>query len=320
MAISGGGNSYDITMGYWDGAPYQGNPCEPLFNDGWFSRVDFIIGINDGGNLSITYAMQQTGSRNYLGEELYFYFPDGNQLAVGTETICWGNLYTTPTITKVIHLTPGTSDSTTLAVTLRGGVNAETEIQAQIHLEVCTCPIAPLTPLSAEDQLFEDSEHRWDETKLTSSMKTALDCLRTKVQNLGGTFDASQGSAYRTSGYQRHLGEVWDKYFALHGKHIPGCDALTASINAEWSKHNIAYHPAPPNGPHTRGVAFDATISGVQQDSLACQCLLWRPKKCPTLVLKDGKLVPKNMYVDLPHFELLGGRPCPSFGPCPPVP
>src|SRR5437867_12137836 len=98
---------------------------------------------------------------------------------------------------------------------------------------------------------------------LTTEMRAALDCFRTKVL-AGGVFDISKGSAYRTPGYQAHLQEVWDKYELLKDKNIPDCQALKDQLAYEIgpNKHALATRPGDPGrSPHPRGLAFDATVT-----------------------------------------------------------
>jgi hypothetical protein len=90
-------------------------------------------------------------------------------------------------------------------------------------------------------------------------------------------------SAYRPAEYQEHLREVWDKWSALRNNNAPECRNLKATVRAEYIRHQLldTQRPAPPNGQHTVGNAFDATISGLPpgetQDTVADFCNMRRP-------------------------------------------
>ena len=88
----------------------------------------------------------------------------------------------------------------------------------------------------------------------------ALDLFQTKVQAVGGTIELK--SAYRPAAYQAHLQDVWYKWMQLKGNHDPGCQDLRAQVQQEFLRHHLieSQHPVTVSD-HTRGLAFDATVS-----------------------------------------------------------
>jgi hypothetical protein len=115
--------------------------------------------------------------------------------------------------------------------------------------------------------------------------------FRRLVTSVGGTFDLK--SAYRPLAYQEHLQQVWFKWMReLRFNRQPGCQALRAQVNDEFTRHKLMPTQMPvTDSDHTRGLAFDAAVMmprpvhttakkrrvSVSLDRLALQAGLRRP-------------------------------------------
>jgi D-alanyl-D-alanine dipeptidase len=91
-------------------------------------------------------------------------------------------------------------------------------------------------------------------------MAEALEKFRKLVASAGGTFDLK--SAYRPLAYQEHLQQVWFKWMReLRFNRQPGCQALRAQVNEEFTRHKLMPTQMPvTDSDHTRGIAFDAAV------------------------------------------------------------
>jgi len=113
----------------------------------------------------------------------------------------------------------------------------------------------------------------------------AMNCLIAKVKGKNDPGKTIQiTSAYRSEEYQQHLRDIWN-WQAGPGQLLSGwfeaeCfDVLRAFIN-ERSLHGKIGEPAREICNHTRGLAFDATVKGVEDvDTLAAECKLERTLK-----------------------------------------
>ena len=112
-----------------------------------------------------------------------------------------------------------------------------------------------------------------------------LVCLKNQVAATGGSYELL--SAYRPTGYQRHLREVWDTWEKLQRHPEPECRVLRQKVQREigMGRHNLGYRPTV-GSLHERGLAFDLRISGLSGaaiDSAADGCILRRfsPQRDP---------------------------------------
>lgn len=122
------------------------------------------------------------------------------------------------------------------------------------------CSVAPLPEiLDAEAVRFENEESP-DTGGLLPAMAEALEKFRKLVASAGGTFDLK--SAYRPLAYQEHLQQVWFKWMReLRFNRQPGCQALRAQVNEEFTRHKLMPTQMPvTDSDHTRGIAFDAAV------------------------------------------------------------
>jgi hypothetical protein len=121
------------------------------------------------------------------------------------------------------------------------------------------CSITPLEPITdVIAKKFENGENI-DVEHLTPATKVALECLERAVTNAGGS--VTLHSAYRPITYQNHLRDVWDKWQQIKHNVEPQCLQLRNVVAKEMQRHDIRERPALGNGPHARGIAFDANIN-----------------------------------------------------------
>jgi len=94
-------------------------------------------------------------------------------------------------------------------------------------------------------------------------------CLAQKLGALGIPY-AGPTATIRTSAYQQHLKDVWDKYWehqwlitdpALY----QACTAKRSIVEAEMNKHGIDYAPARIDSTHLDGTAFDISRATVNR-------------------------------------------------------
>ena len=191
-----------------------------------------------------------------------------------------------------------------------GGVRAwaSTSLSAGDRMVIAlSCPLAGLTPLDFRSARFEEEANPRncrgfvDIANLKAGMQSALDCVR-DVTGLGSALPLT--SAYRTPGYQAHLLEVWNLSQDLARGRIPlECSALRTKVLEEKAKHCLVSRPASPNGPHTRGLAFDVGMplplySESLLDGYAATCGV---RRC-------------NPFGDKVHFQSLSVRSCHVVG------
>ncbi len=159
--------------------------------------------------------------------------------------------------------------------------NITFEARASIEdLQLATCQVAPLKPLTDPDAIAFENGNRVNTDPANFSLNTELTRLTNAVANAGG--NGTLTSAYRPPTYQSHLREVYTKQMLLANRREPECVTLKAEVQAEFSGtngHNIIQRPARRSN-HSLGRSFDYAITGItsaQIDSLANGCGLTRP-------------------------------------------
>ena len=125
-----------------------------------------------------------------------------------------------------------------------------------------------------------DSGDYVDINGLTDGTQTALSCLSDAVGDNGGSLVVI--SAYRSSDYQDHIQEVWDKHNDIEDWPETQCSDVRSNVILEWKRHRLNAKERPANdSQHSSGSAFDAywgTLNqGVSIDELASRCGLVRP-------------------------------------------
>ena len=293
VTLSSDSNGLSATIGRWDtpyteglcGAPVQGT--EPVAVSKYFVDID----VQDGGVLAFTYEYVTYDSPahftvqlgNYDRCEIFVSPPSAGAVIVaptlfGPNQQCWGDLWSSGRVSVSQSLNNWINQSVTLVVNVfQNGYGDQSQARIS-NLAIRTCAQAPLTPLSASAQAFEDDPTRIDVAGLSPAAQTALSCFQAAVTNAGGSIVVT--SAFRPPDYQLHLREVWDKWKSLMANVSPECADLRAQAHAEFINHGLGAskkRPAGAAGSHPRGIAFDANVSGVDQDALAAQCGLFRP-------------------------------------------
>jgi len=122
-----------------------------------------------------------------------------------------------------------------------------------------SCPVASLPVIEDIEALEFENRTAPDTTGLLPAMARALETFQHLVMSAGGSVEIK--SAYRPEAYQAHLQAVWYKWKELRYNRTPGCQALRAEVNDEFSRHNLLATQKPvTSSDHTRGLAFDAAV------------------------------------------------------------
>jgi hypothetical protein len=122
-----------------------------------------------------------------------------------------------------------------------------------------TCKVAPLPPITDPEALEFEASAAPHTDGLVPAMTRALAKFQQLVARVGGTFTLK--SAYRPAAYQSHLQQVWFTWMELRTNRDPGCQALRADVQAEFTGHHLIESQKPvTSSDHTRGLAFDATV------------------------------------------------------------
>ena len=122
-----------------------------------------------------------------------------------------------------------------------------------------SCPVAVLPVIEDLEALEFENRTSPDTKGLLPAMARALETFQHLVMSAGGSVEIK--SAYRPEAYQAHLQAVWYKWKELRYNRTPGCQALRAEVNDEFSRHNLLATQKPvTSSDHTRGLAFDAAV------------------------------------------------------------
>jgi D-alanyl-D-alanine dipeptidase len=163
------------------------------------------------------------------------------------------------------------------------------------------CKISPVPPIDDDEaKAFEaaaGSSNVVDVKGLKPAAALALDRFERKVASLGGSISLT--SAYRPPSYQEHLQLVWDKWAQLRLNHDPGCAVLRAQVQDEFARHQLLVSQRPANNSdHTRGLAFDASVSLPRVPRLTLD----------RVAISSGVVRPVK-FSDPVHFKLLASAP-----------
>jgi len=144
-------------------------------------------------------------------------------------------------------------------------IATETSAAVQPDQPIGTCSVAPLDPIEdpAARQLEAATEPNGtvDISDMVPAAARALDRFESKVNAMGGSMVLK--SAYRPAAYQKHLQNVWYKWMdELRNNDDPACQPLRSEVQEEFTRHHLieTQHPVAISD-HTRGLAFDATVS-----------------------------------------------------------
>jgi hypothetical protein len=171
---------------------------------------------------------------------------------------------------------------------------------------VAVCSVAPLQPITdpAAQQLESQADMATgssvDVASMVPAAAHALNLFESKVTAVGGSMVLK--SAYRPASYQKHLQDVWYKRMDLKNNPEPGCQSLRAEVQQEFQRHHLieSQHPVAASD-HTRGLAFDATVSLPQKARLGRRRLT-----LDSLAHLVGLSRPA-IVADPVHFKYVGG-------------
>jgi len=122
-----------------------------------------------------------------------------------------------------------------------------------------SCAVEPLPVIEDVEALEFENRTSPDTKGLLPAMARALERFEQLVMSAGGSVEIKSG--YRPEAYQAHLQAVWYKWRELRYNRKPGCQALRAEVNEEFSRHNLLASQKPvTSSDHTRGLAFDAAV------------------------------------------------------------
>ena len=286
VTVSQDASGTNASIGEWN-TPYpygDGGPPLPGAEPSGPSLLTVDIDVNGGGTIGFQYGFKTWDGGIYDWLDINLVTPSGTIALVSRlgqpSGSSYGSFWQSPNISLSKDLTPWKGQHVQLVFSVQQDGWGD-QSQAQITgLAVDGCSVAPLSNPPFNDPVAQSFENGQtiDTGHLTPEMQTAEACFAGLV---GGW---RLNSAYRPSEYQGHLREIWDKWKApgnLKTNTDPACAATRAAVQAEFNKHGLgASHirPASPNGTHTRGLAIDMSIGGLQNvDALAGQCHLYRP-------------------------------------------
>ncbi len=177
---------------------------------------------------------------------------------------------------------PPVGGTHTITATCDGGKCSN---QATETVVVTECPVPPLKPLPANDACTASLEKGLGVDvdgacpKLSDNMKAQMQCFADKITATNVTASpqipyAGPTATYRTTAYQAHLREIWDKMIDLDlpaNKKNEACKTRRAEIVAAKGcngGHCLEFRPAD-DSKHSIGQAFDiskSTIQGLLQE------------------------------------------------------
>lgn len=285
---SSGTDNISAQIGRWD-TPYpypDTGEYAPGLQPTGFSSFVIDIDVNDGGLASFRYMMQTYDAGRWDWYDILLETPTGTITIVrnlGKPGSDYGTYWKSANVAISQSLNKWRNQRVRFIFrVMQDGWGDQTEGQV-INFAVRTCDVPPLSPITDPAALAFENGNTIDTTNLTPATSTGLDCMRQRVSQLGGTF--SLNSAYRPVAYQEHLREVWDTWMAIRNKSEPECEELRAEVQREFQRHSLLVTQRPaagnPNAPHSRGLAFDASIrnlpAGNTVDTVASACNMYRP-------------------------------------------
>lgn len=286
VSFSQGDSGTNATIGQWD-TPYpygNGGPQLPGAEPSGPSLLTVDIDVNDGGTVGFQYGFKTWDGGAYDWLDISLVTASGTiplvshlGQPIGND---WGSFWQSPNVSISKDLKPWKGQHVQLVFSVEQDGWGDQSQASVTDLSIDSCSVAPLSTPPFTDPLAQSFENgqTLDTAHLTPEMQTAETCFT----GLVGAWRLN--SAYRPSEYQGHLRDIWDKWKApgnLQNNTSAACAATRAAVRAEFNKHGLgASHirPASPNGTHTRGLAIDMSIGGLQNvDTLAGQCHLFRP-------------------------------------------
>lgn len=99
---------------------------------------------------------------------------------------------------------------------------------------------------------------------LTPAMQQQLQCLADKITALGIPHSGPTATV-RTSAYQAHLREIWEKSIALEKETAPACASRKAEIEGHRAAHGLTDEPTTSSSRHETGEAVDVSKDVVRE-------------------------------------------------------
>lgn len=274
-------------IGRWD-TPYPyppggPQPQVPGLEPGGASIFYIDIDVNDGGYISFRYQFRTYDAGIWDWLDIRLETPTGAIPIIGhygKPGDTYGNYWEGAKISFSRDVSEWRNQRIRLVVSVQQDAWGDQTQGEVIGFRIDTCAVPPLTPIEdfgLEAVEFENRTDRW-EIGPRFQLGTELSCLQRAITNAGGSWNTQRGSAYRPTGYQQHMREVWDTWQEIRDRRESECRALRNVVQAESRKHRMAYPPAV-NSLHERGLAFDLPISNLADadiDVAASTCGLYR--------------------------------------------
>lgn len=279
------GDALDAEVGRWD-TPYpypDTGQYAPGLQPTGRSTLLVNINVNDGGYATFRYKLQTYDAGIWDWYDIWVDTPDGRISIVdhlGKPGSQYGTYWESAYISVGVELSRWRNQTVTFGFSvMQDGWGDQTQGLVR-GFKIDTCPVPPLTPIERfgpEAVEFENLTNRFV-TDQRFQLQTELACMQNQVTAAGGTYVPV--SAYRSTGYQQHLREIWDTQRQLGRNTTQQCTYLKREVQREFDDHELLSSQQPAvNSRHERGQAFDMRVSGlgdIQIDIAAATCGLYR--------------------------------------------
>lgn len=278
----------DAQIGRWD-TPYpypDTGEYAPGLQPTGYSSFAIDVDVNDGGLASFRYRMQTYDAGIWDWFDIFMETPTGTVPIVerlGKPGSQYGTYWRSPTVTTSQSLDTWRDQRVRFIFRVMQDGWGDQTVGELFGFSLSTCDIPPLTPLTDPAAIAFENGNRIDTQNLKQAAQAGLACMQNRVAALGGSMNLS--SAYRPVAYQDHLREVWDTWDAVRNRQESECQAVRDEARAEFQSHGLLLTQRPaagnPNAPHARGIAIDATLTGLPTgetpDTVATFCGMHRP-------------------------------------------
>ncbi len=279
-----GSEIINAEVGRWD-TPYpypDTGQYAPGLQPTGRSTLHIDIDVNDGAYVTFRYLFQTYDAGIWDWYDLYMETPDGKVDIVtklGKPGSQYGTYWKSAWISASQDLSKWRNQRVRFVISvMQDGWGDQSQGQVK-GFRADTCPVPPLTPIDdfgQEAVEFENmSEPRWV-VDGRFNLHTELACLEDEVSAASG--NTAPISAYRSTGYQQHLREVWDTWMQIEVNLNPECAVLREEVKTENDNHGLGFRPSV-NSLHEYGLAFDLAIGGLDDidiDIAAAPCGLYR--------------------------------------------
>lgn len=275
-------------VGRWD-TPYpypDTGEYAPGLQPTGYSTFAIDVDVNDGGLASFRYRMQTYDAGIWDWFDIFMETPTGTVPIIqhlGKPGSQYGTYWRSPTVTTSQALDAWRNQRVRFVFRVMQDGWGDQTVGELFGFSLNTCDVPPLTPLTDPAAIEFENGNRIDTQNLTAATQAGLACMQNRVAALGGAMTLS--SAYRPVAYQDHLREVWDTWDAVRNRQEAECRVVRDETQAEFQNHGLLLTQRPaagsPNSPHARGIAIDATLTGLPvgetRDTVAAFCGMYRP-------------------------------------------